>query len=370
MSTVRPPGRQLPFTVRIIGDGPAALATAIGLLQGGVAVRCRPPRRPATASALPPRADSLSPGGHALLARLGVAGAFAADGHLPCHAHACDWGPGGLRHLDFISHPQGSAWQVDRGRFDGRLRERALALGLQWEPPDGTEAAPPVQAIVDASGRSSHFARRQGARRLRGDRQLAWLASAPAAHAPGDGMSLVEATADGWWYSAPAPCGRWSLACFTDADLRPPPAQGHAGWLQRLAAAPRTLDRLIAHGVDARHLALQPARLLAADSSRLDRFCGSGWLAVGDAAMGFDPLSAHGLTVALQSGLHAAQALIALRDGDAQALPAYAARLADAFDAYQRQRLALYRDETRHACHRYWQRRRHGGYDGTTSSSD
>lgn len=366
-----------PFTVRVIGDGPAAMATAIGLRQGGVAVRCRPLRRPAGAAGAP-RADSLSPHGHALLARLGVAADFPADGHLPCHANACEWGPGGLRHTDFIGHPQGHAWHVDRGRFDARLRQRALALGLQVEPPDAPGAAPTpaVHATVDATGRASHFARRQGARRLRGDRQLAWLASAPATRWPGDGMSLVEATADGWWYCAPAPGGRWTLACFTDTDLRPPARDGSAGWLQRLAAAPRTLDRLVDHGVQAQALATQPARLLAADSSRLSHFCGPGWLAVGDAAMSFDPLSSHGLTVALQSGLHAAQALLALRDGDADALPAYARRLAAAFHACEQQRLALYRDETRHAHQRYWQRRRqaddaaHAGYDRPTSSSD
>lgn len=370
------------FTVRVIGDGPAALATAIGLRQGGVAVHCRPPPRaardPGAVPAALPRADSLSPAGHALLPLLGVAEAFAADGHLPCHANACDWGPGGLRHVDFIAHPQGTAWQVDRRRFDTRLRQQALALGMRWETPEGPATgpgagtAPAVHATVDATGRGSHYARRQGARRLRGDRQVAWLASAPAGRSTAVGMSLVETTADGWWYCAPAPGGRFSLACFTDADLRPPARLGNAGWLERLAAAPRTLDRLIEHGVQPHVLAAQPARVLAADGSRLSHFCGAGWLAVGDAAMSFDPLSSHGLTVALQSGLHAAQALLALRDGDAQALPAYAGRLAAAFDACQQQRLALYRDETRHAGHRYWQRRQDAGltgYDGATSSS-
>ena len=368
--------------VVVIGDGPAAMATAIGLMLGGAAVRCTQPLAARAGSGFVPRpADSLSPTGHALLRRLGVAEAFAADGYLPCPAHASDWGPGGLHRFDFLSHPQGQAWHVDRRRFDARLRARALALGAVfdlpaqgwqprglgtqrigrgeggWQLPGGT-----AHAIVDGSGRSSHFARRQGRCRLRGDRQIAWLTSAPAADAQGDLSTLVEATAEGWWYSAPAPGGRWGLACFTDADLRPRD-RGPAGWLQRLADAPRTLDRLIDHGVDPQALARQPGRLQPADSARLDRFTGEAWLAVGDAAMSYDPLSAHGLTVALRSGLDAAQALLARHQGDTQAMAAYAGRLARGFDAYREERRTRYRDETRHAAHRFWQRRQAAGPD-------
>ena len=48
----------------------------------------------------------------------------------------------------------------------------------------------------------------------------------------------------------------------------------------------------------------------------LDTITGPGWLAVGDAAMSFDPLSLRGVTWALESGLAAARAHDASLQGD------------------------------------------------------
>jgi len=54
----------------------------------------------------------------------------------------------------------------------------------------------------------------------------------------------------------------------------------------------------------------QPRRV-DAGSARLDRACGDGWLAIGDAAMSFDPISSHGLLTALSTGLAAGETSLA-----------------------------------------------------------
>ncbi len=73
--------------------------------------------------------------------------------------------------------------------------------------------------------------------------------------------------------------------------------------------------------------------------------------------MSFDPLSSHGLTVALQSGIDAARTVLAHGSGDGGALTQYARRLEAAFTGYSRQRLALYRAESRYSDKLYWRRR-------------
>jgi hypothetical protein len=60
-----------------------------------------------------------------------------------------------------------------------------------------------------------------------------------------------------------------------------------------------------------------------ARSSRLERFHGEGWLAAGDAAIAFDPLSSQGILSALYSGLKSGQAVVGCLGGDCEVLLQY-----------------------------------------------
>ena len=53
----------------------------------------------------------------------------------------------------------------------------------------------------------------------------------------------------------------------------------------------------------------EPPRVLPAETSRLDRIAGPGWLALGDAAAAYDPLSSYGIGSAMGSGFYAGQAI-------------------------------------------------------------
>lgn len=352
--------------VVVLGGGPAGCSTAIELARLGQAVAVLSLAR-GGGSGGARIGDSLSPQARPLLHRLGLWSTFEADGHLPCHANRSAWGTDELQHLDFIRHPQGHGFHVDRERFDQRLQARAQALGVGFValavPPALTRqagqwqlSAPGWQGqaswLVDATGRSSWLARRQGASRLELDRQVAVVAWLRAGTAMDDGSSLIEAVADGWWYSAPLPGGLWSTAFFTDADLHPLPGlRTEAGWRALLRRAPHTHARLQQAQWQA------AATCVPAGSACLHSAVGLGWLAVGDAAIRYDPLSAHGLTVALASGLHAAQALGRAQAGDGSALPAYDRLLRQAFDEHALQRQQLYCQEMRFARHPYWARR-------------
>ena len=84
------------------------------------------------------------------------------------------------------------------------------------------------------------------------------------------------------------------------------------------------------------------------------------WLAAGDAALAFDPLSSQGLFNALYTGLAGAEAADRHLAGDPDALPGYAASVATIHDAYRRHLTAWYEGELRFGEHLFW-RRRHGG---------
>ena len=73
--------------------------------------------------------------------------------------------------------------------------------------------------------------------------------------------------------------------------------------------------------------------------------------------MTLDPLSSHGLTVAMLSGRDLAQAVAQHFGGDREALSSYGTRLTVAFSQYETIRLTYYRAERRWLTSTYWQRR-------------
>ena len=78
-------------------------------------------------------------------------------------------------------------------------------------------------------------------------------------------------------------------AYMTDADLYAARSKCVANYLRKqLRKAAQTASRLDGYTLDS------TPSIAAAASSQMDRIAGKNWLAVGDAAAAFDPLSSHG----------------------------------------------------------------------------
>lgn len=82
--------------------------------------------------------------------------------------------------------------------------------------------------------------------------------------------------------------------------------------------------------------------MVNADGSILDKVCGKNWLAVGDAAMTYDPIASHGLMMSMVSARDAAQAIIARSQGQQTAFEQYAQRLYQSFMEYSNLRQGFY----------------------------
>jgi flavin-dependent dehydrogenase len=85
---------------------------------------------------------------------------------------------------------------------------------------------------------------------------------------------------------------------------------------------------------------------------------GPGWVAVGDAAIVFDPLSSHGIAKGIDHGIRAAGAVLLYLDGDDGALERLTARFAAEFADYEQTRLGYYSTEPRWPDMAFWRRRR------------
>ena len=84
-------------------------------------------------------------------------------------------------------------------------------------------------------------------------------------------------------------------------------------------------------------------------SAELDRAGGERWLAVGDAALAFDPLSSKGIASALYTGVRAAGVILASEQSDADAVDGYARHLREIHRVYRGQCWGFYAMERRWA---------------------
>jgi flavin-dependent dehydrogenase len=142
------------------------------------------------------------------------------------------------------------------------------------------------------------------------------------------------------------------VAYMTDFDLVPKlPRNSDELWTAYLRPSLHTRSRMKAS------LRQGKVRIVSANSYRMDRVAAKNWLAVGDAAMAWDPLSGQGICKALESGLLAAETIIKVYGGDLAAAEQYQKYIDAQFSDYLRTYVKIYGAERRWLQSRFWQRR-------------
>lgn len=352
----------------IAGGGPAGAVAALVLARRGISVtvlesRAAPERK--VGECLPP---SLSP----LLHHLGLIDLLEQDGHLRSLGNRFVWGSSEPGERPFLTGTKGDGWHVDRQVFEARLAEHARAAGAEWrwgcrltrcerngkrfrlevENGSGSEVLE-ADFVADATGRRARVARRLGARRIRYDRLVGTAALLRSPTPDTDRYTLVEAVPEGWWYSALLADGRLAVAFMTDGDLL-----DRSTWDQGLQRTRETRARVEGHGY-----AIEEApRVLPAETSRLDTILGDGWLALGDAAAAYDPLSSHGISSAMGSGFYAGHAIADLLAGHPEAGLAYLDVLQNAYGGCLDLQKRHYASERRWPEAPFWKRRHEETY--------
>lgn len=364
------------YQVAVLGGGPAGCSTALALRRRGVldvllveagnydAVRI---------------GESIPPESRLLMEALGIWQDFLAEGHEPCLGSCSVWGDDAPGYNDFLFNPHGNGWHLDRRRFDAFLARKAVEGGVElWsqtrydgvEPlgddgfalqltADGEPRTVTARFVVDGTGSRSLLARPLNAVRRVHDRlsYVATFLEAPAS-AVLSRLTLLEAVDIGWWYAALLPDRRVAVAVASDPEIvRNAELHRKDVWLARLAET-----RLISRELAGCQPGCQPESadmvLRTAWSSLLDPVCGRGWLAVGDAASSYDPISSQGIHKAMLDGLQAAEAIAAWLAGEPRALDEYRAAIAGRFDDYLGMRNYFYERERRWPSAPFWMRRR------------
>lgn len=347
--------------ITVLGGGPAGCAAALTLRRYLPDIPVIMLVRPVAAETFK-AGETLAPGVLPLLEYLGLREAFVQQNHLPCGGTASAWGASHPVARSYLFTGRGHGWHLDRARFDAWLLAHAVEAGVrlvQDRPStvafaDGTwqievESGDTVHtdAIVEATGRTSWFLRQQAIAPTRHDALVAearWFQHDDD-EAAAEG-ALVEAVADGWWYSATLPSKRGVAMFMTDSDLR-----SHASWEERLGVAPATSRRLVSWR------ATGEAANRVANSQCAAAVVGKGWVAAGDAAAAFDPISALGIGFSLRSGMEAARVAVGYLEGDTAPADEYATSMRRIVADYRARLEGIYRMEQRWPEGPFWSRR-------------
>ena len=342
------------FDAAVLGGGPAGATVALCLARRGWKVCLFE----TTAFDGERYGETLPPEINPLLRELGVFDQFRALAPLESPGLVSLWG--GLRQeQDYLRNPHGSGWHVDRNRFDALLFRQAAHAGVKCfercRASIGGKQAEEwrigeirARVLVDAAGRNGLRIGPQDDRETE-DRLLAIvLQLAHPDGAPPDLRTYVESAPEGWWYSSPLPQGGTIAMFFTDCDVY---SREGVDLEQQLGEGSLTRVRLLDADV-------MSARTLYVTSSCRKTIAGDAWVAVGDSASSYDPLSGRGIFKAMRQATNAAIAVDGLLQGETGLLADYAALVRAEFEAYVRQRRAHYAAETRWKGRQFWDRRR------------
>jgi flavin-dependent dehydrogenase len=336
--------------VVIAGAGPAGATAALCLARRGASVVIVDPLVDGGLRV----GETLPPATRDVLASIGLWDRFAAAGHRRAYAIRSVWGSDEPADQDHLFHPYGNGWHIDRRAFDRMLVDAAVEAGarLVRGTIDLRDDVPRARHIVDATGRTSRIARHLGAKRIALDRLVGVVASMSPEQTTTscEGATLIEAVADGWWYSARTPDDHVLVAYMTDGDLWTRASQHGHGFVAAIEHAPLTRARV-------RDIANAAVQVIAAGSAHLSPASGRGWFAAGDAAMAVDPLAGNGVCLAIRSGVNTAAAIVSECEGDETASEKYSARVSQAFTSYAETWRKFYGFEQRFASSEFWRRR-------------
>jgi flavin-dependent dehydrogenase len=350
--------------VAIVGAGPAGCAVALALASHAPTLEVALVERTNFEAQ---RAGEVLPGlSRALLEHLGIWEPFKAQRYRPVHATASAWGEPELRENHFIYSMGGHGWHLERAAFDQWMAREAVRSGAHMLLNTRLDSIDPLRDgwtlrlaggesisarfVVDATGRRALVARMLAGTVRTFDR-LAGFARYFRSTGE-DPRTIVEAFADGWWYSAALGNGLRVVACMTDVDIaRTRRLHRESDWLAALKQTRHIRQVAPAAALHGEAIARTAA------SSNLDRPFGDHWLAVGDAASAYDPLSGQGILRALRSGILASYAIGDSFAGKPQGLARYGQFVQHGFSGYQSAHKRAYEMERRWESHSFWQRR-------------
>lgn len=320
---------------------------------------------------VPSRGETLSPKALPFLEQLGWGALLNSNCALLGVDRFSVWGSAQLRRSPSFD---GAGYHIDRAALESAMARSLVEIerhpetatsiehlpdGVRLRLANGSQLTAP--ALIDCTGRAALTSGPASNRKRLDKLTAAWRVLSLPQDTETLAATLIEAVELGWWYVSPMPTNRLMVGLFTDSDLLPQSiARNGKQWAGLLASAPITSARIESLGL-LDHLTEVPPSLAPAASVISQHILEGRILRAGDAASALDPLAANGLATALWSGLTAAEAALALIDGDSGPAKRYEQSYLEGIATQLAGQNALYQAELRFSESPFWQRRRSSG---------
>lgn len=354
------------YSVVVIGGGPAGMATSLSLSARGI----RHCLVDATDSPVAKPGEALPPNAKPLLKKLGIMHLMEEAAHAVYYGNRSSWGNDTLEQKEFIAGIHGHGYLLNRWHFEKQLRQfvkskpntvkegcslkkiTPIANGVKLQLAMGSQSTwLTANYVVDATGRKASVCRHLGEAKKSWDTQFAIILTAKLTHDVPHQVT-IEATENGWWYAAPQQNKELIFMFFTLKELLPSKSE-----LPTFIEKERMQSMHISKMINQQALQFENVKIMPTGTSRLDVPYGNQWIAVGDAAFSFDPISSYGITSALASGYYAGHALAGVLENQTDALLAYRYVLEKGFEVYLEKLKHQYAQENRWANSTYWKYR-------------
>lgn len=302
------------YQVVIIGGGPAGTACAINLCRLGVkdvlVIESGEYEKFRIGESIPPESRQV-------FAKMGILENFLAENHDPCYGSISYWGDHRRGYNDSIMSPFGHGWHLDRTRFNRFLAEEASEAGaevltqtkyldseklengrfLLTIEHEETMKTIEAQIVVDASGVKAIFAQQMGSKKIHSQPLICLASRFRSTNGQVSQMQLthLEAVEYGWWYTAKLPDNSMLVTLYsTKKIIQSEKLNSPDNWLAHLKNTPHTFNLL-----KSMEMIDNPLKGFPAPSYCLDKIADENWLAIGDAASAYDPITSRGIIKSL-----------------------------------------------------------------------
>jgi flavin-dependent dehydrogenase len=352
----------------IIGAGPAGCSCAVSLLNAGLSNVTIIDNSKGGKFHI---GESIPPDMNILLRQLGIYESFIKEGHEPCYGSCSYWGSPLRGYNDSMLSPHGHGWHLDRSKYNQflitesskkgariindatYLGSKKIQAGYQIEYQKKLEAKKFIGAdfVVDATGSRGVFASDRGSYKIKGNSLVCvGLRFKNKGQREVSKLTHLESVEHGWWYAARIP-GNYILVTFYTIAAVVKSLELHKleSFFNLLAAAPNTSNLLSQ---------MEPVenkvRGFKAASFCLNTMTGPDWLAIGDTATTYDPITSQGITKATTHGARAAEIIGHYFAGSKDALEQYEKEVKDQYKYYLDSRNYFYNLEKRWPQSQFW----------------
>lgn len=361
------------YDVGIIGGGPAGSLAAANLAAAGLRVFLA---EAGTDSDFKP-GEGLPPAARRILMECGIWEEFLDQGHLSSYGNRSAWGSSKLHYADFIHSPDGNGYHLNRAKFDALLRQYATKSGALVETntrlttlkqigdswnltflSEGKKVTRKAKFLVDATGRARKVLRHLEIPFEFADKQICFyqlFAQNPAQlDKDMDASGLVESVSNGWWYTSRLPEEKRIAIFFCDAGSGVSKVAGeYEGFTGLMEETVHIRQEITQNGYEP----IGTPVGTDARTGRSNELFGTGWCAIGDAAVSFDPLSSQGLLTAMYAGIRVKEGIMESLKGNSKPLEAYANNLIAIYETFQANQMRFYHGENRWKKEGFWKER-------------